>query len=198
MAELHRSKPGRGNEKPINLSQHQAEQFWLLADEDTSGCWEWVGRIRSTLGYGYITVNRSMLMAHRVAWTLVRGPIPNNVTLDHLCRNRRCINPAHLELVSNKVNILRGDSPTAINARKTHCKRGHEFTPENTRLHHERRECRVCIKIRQRREWSEGRRRRGTSKQSARFCMKCRRYTRLYRRLDDGLSRHVICSVCES
>ncbi len=117
-----------------------------VRDPETE-CWEWAGtRFR---GYGMIGVrgleNRR---AHRVSYETFVGPIPDGLTIDHLCRNRGCVNPAHLEPVTNKVNVLRGVGPTAVNARKTHCCRGHEFTPENTLLSSGRRYCRACIKVR--------------------------------------------------
>jgi hypothetical protein len=80
-----------------------------------------------------------------VAYELAIGPIPEGLTIDHLCRNRGCVNPAHLEAVTNRTNLLRGDGIAALNARKTHCKRGHEFTPENTYVWREgTRACRAC------------------------------------------------------
>lgn len=71
-------------------------------------------------------------------------------TIDHLCRNRGCVNPLHLQAVPMRENTLRGFGPSAENARKTHCKRGHEFTPENTYLHDGRRICKQCNRDRNR------------------------------------------------
>lgn len=107
--------------------------------------------MRDPLGYGTIRRGRPSFKnapVHRVAYELLIGPIPNGLHIDHLCRNPPCVNPWHLEPVLNGVNILRGVSFSAVNARKTHCKRGHEFTPENTRLAnrgtHFGRVCRKC------------------------------------------------------
>lgn len=72
--------------------------------------------------------------SHRFAYELLVGPVPEGMQLDHLCRNRWCCNPEHLELVTPRENTLRGVGPSAVNAVKTHCKNGHEFTPENTRV----------------------------------------------------------------
>lgn len=168
-------KPGRGNELPIVLSSQQRDTFWHFVEEQPTGCWEWRGHLFSTFGYGQFRVGYRNLKAHRISWTLTRGPIPNNVTLDHLCRNPKCVNPEHLEIASNKENILRGTSPTAINARKTHCKRGHEFTPDNLRRQRaDRRECLQCYKDRRKakRAWNSGRRH-YTRKTVDRVCAEC-------------------------
>ena len=83
--------------------------------------------------------------AHRVVYEILVGPIPVGLELDHLCRNRACVNPDHLEPVTTRTNLLRGYSPWACRARQTHCKRGHEFTPENTYGTGDgRRYCRTC------------------------------------------------------
>jgi hypothetical protein len=83
--------------------------------------------------------------AHRVLYRLVNGPIPIGAEIDHLCRNRSCVNPDHLEAVSHRENLMRSPiAPAAINARKTHCKYGHEFTQTNTYVSSGRRRCRLC------------------------------------------------------
>lgn len=110
-----------------------------------NGCWLWNGGVASN-GYTYYYVSGIKTGAHRFSYQMNVGPIPDGLTLDHLCRVRHCVNPEHLEAVTLRVNILRGNGPAAIHARQTHCIHGHEFTVENTRIRHNKwRECRTCI-----------------------------------------------------
>lgn len=113
--------------------------------EPNTGCLTW-SRAVSTAGYGVIA-----LYAHRLAWEIENGPIAPGLVVDHLCRNRLCVNPSHLDVVSHRVNILRGESPSARNARSTHCINGHEWTEENTYVRHADRDrdaghrlCKAC------------------------------------------------------
>jgi uncharacterized protein YfaT (DUF1175 family) len=113
----------------------------------TDNCWLWTGR-RDGFGYGHFKAHGRTLKAHRVAWTLKNGAIPDDKTLDHVCRNPQCVNPAHIALVSNKQNILRGVSPTAKNALKTHCERGHKLTTGNLVQRTDgRRDCLACKRV---------------------------------------------------
>ena len=111
-------------------------------------CWEWIGTTHKE-GYGAIRVGghgSKWVGAHRVMYELFRGKIPDGLTIDHLCRNTRCVNPDHLEAVTMRVNVLRGFSPWAKNARKTHCLRGHELLGENLYLNPAgSRVCRTCV-----------------------------------------------------
>jgi hypothetical protein len=109
-----------------------------------SGCWNWM-RYKDRYGYGALGVNGKYLKAHRFIYENTKGPIKDNLPLDHLCRNHACVNPNHLEPVTQRINLLRGNSIQAQNARKTHCKNGHEFSKENTyRLTKGGRVCRTC------------------------------------------------------
>lgn len=130
------------------LTDAEQERFWskVLRGE---GCWEW-GAGHVSAGYGTFTFGGITYRAHRVAYTLARGPIPDGMTIDHLCRNRGCVNPDHLEPVTSRENTLRGVGPSAENARKTHCVHGHEFTIENTYVYGRFRFCRTCNRIRSR------------------------------------------------
>jgi len=116
----------------------------------TGNCLIWNGPSITTHGntYGRL-VGRKLILAHRVAYEKAFGSIPKGLVIDHLCRNGLCVNPQHLEAVSNATNILRGNGAPAVNARKTHCKRGHELALENTyRRKNGKRDCKLCNKIR--------------------------------------------------
>lgn len=127
-------------------SQEREALFWSYVDRtDPSACWTYPQKA-SVNGYAVVTVFGRSMLAHRYAYEISVGAIPDGLQLDHLCRNRRCVNPAHLEPVSQRENLLRGEGFAGTNARKTHCKRGHEFTPENTRLRPGGRDCRACAR----------------------------------------------------
>lgn len=106
-----------------------------------SNCWLYAGSINSD-GYGIIFDNGKQLRAHRVMYENEVGEIPKGLHIDHLCRTRACINPVHMEVVENVTNIMRGEAPSAQNARKTHCNKGHEFTDSNT--HYRKNGWRIC------------------------------------------------------
>jgi len=107
-------------------------------------CWEWIACIDRG-GYARIQYQGKFASAHRIVYQLLCGEI-HNETLDHLCRVRHCVNPDHLEAVSNKKNCLRGNGPTAKNARKTHCKRGHPLSGSNLALWKSGgRRCKTCM-----------------------------------------------------
>lgn len=97
-----------------------------------TGCWLWVGR-RNPEGYGLISGWPGGTLAHRYAYTYMHGPIGDGLVIDHLCRNRPCVNPYHMEAVTFAENVARGAAPgQALWRPPTHCVHGHEFTDENT------------------------------------------------------------------
>ena len=110
------------------------KRFWKYVAK-TSTCWVWTGSIKKD-GYGELSggMGRKMISPHRYSYELLIGNIPQGKQIDHLCRNRCCVNPKHLEVVSQKENILRGIVPTAINAKKKMCVNGHPFDSINTRI----------------------------------------------------------------
>jgi hypothetical protein len=115
--------------------------------EITPNCWIWKAQ-KNLNGYGRFRVctSISQFFAHRLSYIIHRGEIADGLQIDHLCRNRACVNPWHMEVVTGRTNTLRSFNIAAINARKTHCKNGHPFDQENT--YRERktgnRRCRIC------------------------------------------------------
>lgn len=113
-------------------------------EDPRTGCHLWTGGVNQD-GYGLLERGGKSMMAHRWYWIQFRGPIPEGMQLDHLCRNHRCVNPDHLEIVTNRENVMRGESPHVVLSRLNHCKRGHEFTSENTiQKSGGGRQCRTC------------------------------------------------------
>lgn len=125
-------------------------RFWPKVDrKDTEACWTWLGATTPN-GYGSFRFGSRSHPAHRVSYILSRGDIPPKYYIDHTCRNRLCVNPNHLRTVTPKVNA---NENTIGPASRTHCKRGHEYTPENTRWHKNAKRdpyriCRKCANAR--------------------------------------------------
>jgi hypothetical protein len=125
------------------VSLDPVERFWASV-EQTETCWLWTGSLRVN-GYGQIQVDGRNVLAHRFSYELLVGPIPDGLTIDHLCCNRACVNPSHMEPVTNVENVMRGESQAARNARSDRCSRGHRFDEENTYWRPDgRRSCRKC------------------------------------------------------
>ena len=132
------------------------ERFWSKVNKDgpvpdyaphLGPCWMWLGAPKQE-GYGDFLLHGKVEYAHRVAYEWLVRPIPDGLQIDHLCRVRICVNPAHLEPVPSRVNTMRGDNPRLTSERgrsKTHCDHGHEFTEANTYWHEGHRKCKACF-----------------------------------------------------
>lgn len=132
------------------------QRFWAKVDKngplperrpELEQCWPRSGKTDN--GYTSVSINRSNVKAHRFSYELEYGPIPNGLTIDHLCRLRRCVRPSHLEAVTSAVNTLRGDTLPAKWIARSSCQKGHEYSPDNTYLRPDgSRICRSCDLIR--------------------------------------------------
>ena len=124
--------------------------FKKISIDLTTGCWNWTGAHNST-GYGHMYYRNRLESSHRLTYAWLRGSIPrgsgkNIPELDHvICKNRSCCNPFHLELVLHKKNVLRGDSPSAIHAKKTNCKNGHILPNIYTVVNKNGKRERICL-----------------------------------------------------
>lgn len=128
----------------IAVDDAAVARFWSHVGDDRRPevCWPWLAC--TCRGYGHFGAFGRQVQAHRLSYELTRGEIPAGLTLDHLCRNRSCVNPAHLEPVSRGENVLRGAGITARNSAKTHCDAGHELSDDNVYFYRGHRHCRAC------------------------------------------------------
>lgn len=140
-----RTKPTRTS--PITWTERQLFNFWRRVHRpEADTCWEWRGLLNHG-GYGHYAVLGRTYIPHRVSYELIVGPIPDGLQIDHLCRNKVCVNPKHLEAVTQQENIRRSDCPPAKRGRMTHCALGHEITRDRSGV---RRTCVPCQRRRQR------------------------------------------------
>lgn len=131
----------------LNEALARPARFWAKV-EKSPGCWLWTGA-RAPTGYGVLNVGGTPFYAHRFSCALAGVTLKRGLTIDHLCRNRGCVNPAHLEQVTAQENILRGTSPSAAYAEQLACSRGHEFAGANLRINPDgERVCRACHRAR--------------------------------------------------
>ncbi len=137
------------------MSIKPLDRFLQKIEISSESCWEWQGCTSN--GYGQINIDRKTTRAHRFIYEYYHGKISSELQIDHLCSNRKCVNPNHLEQVTQQENNLRSMSISGINSRKTHCIRGHKFTDENIYYWKKSRHCRICIKIKNRRNYPKSR-----------------------------------------
>lgn len=130
------------------LYDERIKQRLLSRVRRVGNCWIFTGATMPN-GYGYIRYKSENWYAHRLSYHLFNGNLDPKLTIDHLCRNRACVNPEHLEQVTTRENLLRGVGASAKNAKKTHCPRGHEYTSENTYIRKDNgsRRCFTCLRL---------------------------------------------------
>ena len=129
-------------------------RFWSKIQQ-SSGCWNWVA-YKCKKGYGNFRLNGKIRKAHRVSYELLKGIIPENLQIDHLCKNKACVNPDHLEPVTCIENLNREENNlSSVNRRKTRCPKGHEYMGYNLikRKVDGGRDCRMCNNERNRRSY---------------------------------------------
>jgi hypothetical protein len=144
--------------RPGPIRKNPVSRFLSSFQCPGQDCWEWNGGMHRK-GYGVFWDGSKLRKAHRYSYELFRGAIAIGLTLDHLCRNRKCVNPDHLEPVTNRVNIMRGEGIASRNARKTHCLRGHPLEGKNLLIDSQGyRQCRKCYRAAQN-VWQQNKRR---------------------------------------
>jgi HNH endonuclease len=138
----------------LTLERIESDRFWPRIEKDpVTGCWNWTGS-RSKAGYATLAClidgRWKTMLVHRWSYRRFVGPIPEKLQIDHKCRNRRCVNPDHLEAVTQQENVRRGNGWSGRNARKTHCPKGHSYTEDNLLKMKKGRKCRICHADRER------------------------------------------------
>jgi len=138
------SQPKQKQPDQMNAQTYAKQILAKITVDPLWGCWTFTGSLNSD-GYGQAWDGKRLCLVHREAYLQRHGIIPFGLQIDHLCRNRACCNPSHLEAVTQAVNIARGEGLAAINMRKTHCKRGHPLSGQNLYQYPDgRRSCRTC------------------------------------------------------
>jgi hypothetical protein len=135
----------------IVLTEKDLNRLWskVMKGPGENDCWGWTD-VLSKDGYAYFSIGGrkgKKVLAHRLLYELIIGPIPDDKDLDHLCRNRWCVRPDHQEPVTRRVNLIRGETPIAREAMATHCPQGHPYDLFNTRFYRGNRICRICSNL---------------------------------------------------
>lgn len=146
---------GSPHERRMLYGEPLAVRLFAKVRVAENGCWLFEPAVK-VAWYGKVKTDWGAANVHVIVWNWLRGPVPDGLELDHLCRNKACCNPDHLEAVSHKENCRRGRGPEVARSRRftqTHCKRGHEFNLVNTIYKKKQRVCRIC-----KREWQRARR----------------------------------------
>lgn len=132
------------SEEEFSKTKKRFEDKYLINKE--TGCWEWQAGLDGK-GYSAFCVRKRMKIGHRISYNIYVGEIPKGLVIDHLCKNIKCVNPAHMEPVTQKDNILRGEAPSSLQAQQTHCLEGHPLFGENLFITKDgKRVCRQCRK----------------------------------------------------
>ena len=163
----------------MTLNASPAERIARRIEVTPEGCWRWTGHTNAA-GYAMMRLNTRTVSAHRTAYEAHVGPIPKGTQLDHICHtesdcpggltcpHRRCVNPAHLEPVTPTENVMRSNAPAAVNARKTHCNRGHELAGANLKIESNgHRRCVECRRVQQNARWPRRKLQRQASRKAA-------------------------------
>ena len=143
----HKTRAG----KAIDFDSINIDSFLKHIDiQEADKCWKWMGiKWGKNKEYGCYRKRPLTVNAHRISYLIFIGDLIPGMVIDHVCRNKSCVNPAHLRQVTPYINTIENsDNFIAVNIQKTHCVHGHEFTPENTRIYKEHRYCKTCNRLR--------------------------------------------------
>ena len=134
------------NKEKFNSPKYVIKRFNSLYKIKPNMCWEWIGSTRG--GYSQFWFMGINILGHKFSYEFFNGHIPKGMTVDHICRNKLCVNPFHLDLVTRRENVLRGTNQIMKNATKTHCPNNHEYSGDNLKFTKMGRVCATCARFR--------------------------------------------------